>query len=133
MNRHVLTDLKMFQVEKKAVKTKISQRPAIRFPLPSALERIEEFLQENRWRLVDLFATLDKNKDWCVKKIDFARECKKKFLVISDSLIDELIAALSDTHSDYLNYKHLARGRSSHLSERRSQMMSKHSIKFDLI
>jgi hypothetical protein len=87
------------------------------------LEKIEEYLRENRWRLVDLFASLDKNKDWLVKTSDFIRECKQERLMLSDSLIEELIMALSKKNSHYLNYKGLARGRSSHLSDRRSQLL----------
>ena len=115
--------------------TVISQRPRIKYPLPSALEKIEEFLQENRWRLVDLFASLDKNKDWRVRKEDFVRACRRSELFqlsLSDSVIEELITALSHPNSDFINYKRLARGRSSHLSDKRNQLLqSVESIHMD--
>ncbi len=44
------------------MRTKSADRPKVKYPLPSALEKIESFLLENRWRLVDLFKSLDKNK-----------------------------------------------------------------------
>lgn len=88
------------------------------------MEKIEKFLNENRWRLVDLFKDLDKNKDWRVKRDDLIRECRKGRLEISESMIDELITVLG-SNAFKINYKSLARGRSSHLSERRSQLRGK--------
>lgn len=98
--------------------------PKIQYPTPSAMERIEKFLAENRWRLVDLFKNLDKNKDWRVKRDDLIRECRNGHLDISDGMIDELVAALG-SKAFKINYKSLARGRSSHLSERRAQIRGK--------
>lgn len=90
------------------------------------MQQIEEFLAENKWRLVDLFKDLDKNKDWKVMKNDFIRECKKGRLEISDSMIEELVIALSTSKSsDKINYRALANGRTSHLFERRSQLRGK--------
>jgi hypothetical protein len=113
------------QIERNPVRTKASQRPSIGYPIPTALDKIEEYLRENRWRLVDLFASLDKNKDWRVLASDFVRECRHGRLMLSDSLIEELVMALSEKNSHYLNYRVLARGRSSHLSDRRSQLIGK--------
>jgi hypothetical protein len=96
------------------------------------LEKIEDYLRENRWRLVDLFASLDKNKDWRVKTSDFILECKQQRLILTESLIEELIMALSEKNSHYLNYKGLARGRSSHLSERRSQLLGNQNWKKEI-
>ena len=47
--------------------------PIIRLPPPLAMERVEEFLTENRLRLLDLFRRLDRNKSWRVVKEDFMR------------------------------------------------------------
>ena len=49
----------------------------IRLPPPLAMERVEEFLAKNHWRLVDLFRTLDKDKSWKVVKEDFMRLIEK--------------------------------------------------------
>lgn len=108
------------KIEKIAKRTK-TPPPKIEYPLPGAMERIEKFLVENRWRLVDLFKDLDKNKDWRVKSNDLIRECRKGRLDISDGMIEELVAALG-SKTFKINYKSLARGRSSHLSERRAQL-----------
>lgn len=51
--------------------------PVIRLPPPLAMERVEEFLAENHWRLVDLFRRLDKNKSWNLVKEDFMRLVEK--------------------------------------------------------
>ncbi len=47
--------------------------PVIRLPPPLAMERVEKFLVNNHWRLLDLFRALDKNKSWAVVKEDFMR------------------------------------------------------------
>jgi len=111
------------KVEKLGKKSK-TPPPKIEYPTPGAMEQIEKFLNDNRWRLVDLFKDLDKNKDWRVKRDDLARECRKGRLEISDSMIDELITVLGSKTSK-INYKSLSKGRTSHLSERRAQFRGK--------
>ena len=109
----------------KTGRSKSSLTPRINYPTPLAMEQIELFLAENKWRLVDLFKDLDKNKDWIVYKKDFIRECKKGRLDISDSMIEELLVALSDPNSaksNKINYKALAKGRNSSVLDRRSQL-----------
>jgi hypothetical protein len=44
--------------------------PKIKYPTPSALTKIEQFLDQNKWRLIDLFKDLDKNKDWKIYKVN---------------------------------------------------------------
>ena len=51
--------------------------PKIRLPQPLAMERVEEFLASNRWRLIDLFRTLDRVKSWNLAKDDFMRFINK--------------------------------------------------------
>ena len=51
--------------------------PVIRLPPPLAMERVEEFLAENHWRLLDLFRTLDRSKSWGLVKEDFMRMIEK--------------------------------------------------------
>jgi hypothetical protein len=41
------------------------------------MEKIEDFLEENKWRLIDLFKDLDKDKDWLILKSDLSRQCLK--------------------------------------------------------
>ena len=47
-------------------RSKTSVTPQIKYPTPIAMEKIEKYLEENKWRLLDLFKDLDKNKDWKV-------------------------------------------------------------------
>ena len=112
----------MFQKKEKSSKASINRRPKIIYPNPIAMQQIEKFLDENRWRLIDLFRELDKDKDWHVFKDDFIRSCKNKRLEIRDYALDELVNALGTNAANAINYKSLAQGRSSHLSERRSQL-----------
>ena len=86
------------------------------------MEKIEALLGESKWRLLDLFKDMDKNKDWKVLKSDFLRECQKGRLNASNAMIEELMNALGADKSSYLNYKSLASGRNSHLIERRNQL-----------
>ena len=44
--------------------------PKINYPTPSALIKIEQFLDKNKLRLIDLFKDLDKNKDWKIYKVN---------------------------------------------------------------
>lgn len=73
-DRSVQTDVE----PEKFVKPKIRNRiPIIRLPPPLAMERVEQFLTNNHWRLVDLFRALDKTKSWAVVKEDFMRLIEK--------------------------------------------------------
>lgn len=89
------------------------------------MKNIENFLEANRWRLIDLFKDLDKNKDWSINRNDFLRECKKGKLEIPNEMIDELIKLLNSQRREKIFYKELAKGRTSHLSDRRSELKSK--------
>lgn len=51
--------------------------PKIRLPVPSAMEKVEEFLATNQWRLIDLFKSMDKEKSWRIAKDDFLRFIQK--------------------------------------------------------
>lgn len=51
--------------------------PKLRLPQPLAMERVEAFLAINRWRLIDLFRTLDRVKSWNIAKEDFMRFISK--------------------------------------------------------
>lgn len=86
------------------------------------MERIEKFLNENRWRLVDLFKNIDKSKDWHLNREELIRECRRGHLDINGSMVDELIMVLGNSKNFTINYKALSKGRTSHLSERRAQL-----------
>jgi hypothetical protein len=102
-------------------------KPKIVYPTPLAMEKIERFLNRNKWRLIDLFKDLDKNKDWSLLKSDFKREYNKGRISINDSMLDELIAALGSTKST-MNYKSFSRGRLGHLSDKRNQLRGKQKL-----
>ncbi len=80
-DRSVQTD----EEPKKNLKTNKDRHrvPIIRLPPPLAMERVEEFLAENHWRLLDLFRKLDKNKSWRVVKEDFMRLAEQVNFFIS--------------------------------------------------
>ena len=86
------------------------------------MEKIDLFLEENKWRLIDLFKELDKNKDWKVLKSDFVRECKNGRFNANNAMLEELIDALGSGKTSYINYKSLAKGWSNHMAETRNQL-----------
>lgn len=94
-----------------------------------AMKNIEDFLETNKWRLVDLFKDLDKNKDWSINKDDFLRGCKKGKLDLPSEMIDELVKILNSEKTEKIFYKELAKGRNSHLSDRRSELKGKFELK----
>lgn len=51
--------------------------PVIRLPTPLAMQKVEEFLYNNHWRLLDLFRALDQEKNWALVKEDFMRLAKQ--------------------------------------------------------
>jgi Ca2+-binding EF-hand superfamily protein len=80
--------------------------------IPSAMLNIDKFLDENKMRLVDLFKTIDKDKDWFVIKEDFIREFHAGNLDIKRKNVEELINNLSDEKNpNQINYKKLANSR----------------------
>jgi len=92
------------------------------------MSRIEAFLAANRWRLLDLFQSLDKNKDWKVLRADFVRECERGKIEASAAMIDELLLALGggDVESNMIDYRALYGERVSHLHDvRRAKLKGK--------
>lgn len=92
-----------------------------------AMEKIEQAIEEKKWRLLDLFKDLDKNKDWKLHREDFLREYAKGNLEVSEGMLDELLMAYGNFQN--LDYKNLVKGRSCLLSDRRRQIKGKLIIK----
>ena len=92
-------------------------KPKIILPTPIAMQKIEDSLEKEKWRLVDLFQDLDKNKDWKVQESDFKREYSR--LEITDAMLDELIMAYGNIQKK-IKYKELARGRTELSIDRRN-------------
>ena len=53
------------------------QTPMIKRPSPVAIQIIEKFLLEKKLRLIDLFQSADKNKDWKVTREEFRHIIKQ--------------------------------------------------------
>jgi len=65
--------------------------PVIRLPPPLAMERVEKFLVNNHWRLLDLFRALDKNKSWAVVKEDFMRLVEQVKIYLLKNLFKKIL------------------------------------------
>ena len=81
------------------------------------MQKIEESLDKEKWRLVDLFQDLDKNKDGKLQGSDFKRDCER--LGITDGMLEELLMAYGNAHKK-IKYKELARGRTELSIDRRN-------------
>jgi hypothetical protein len=86
------------------------------------MQNIESFLEINKWRLIDFFKDIDKNKDWVIIKTDLMRQYEMGRLNANELQIEELCSALGSGKSNSIDYKALASGRSSHLLERRKEL-----------
>ena len=86
------------------------------------MEKIEQFLEDNKWRLVDLFKGLDKDKDWKIYKSDFLREFKRGKLDTNEIMTDELVFALGTTKRNRLKYSSLFKGRVNYKLDKRNEM-----------
>ena len=51
--------------------------PVVRRPCPLAIRILEKFLQEKKIRLIDLFASVDKDKNWKVSREEFRHAITK--------------------------------------------------------
>ena len=51
--------------------------PKVHTPSPQALHAMEQFLKENRLRLVDVFQQVDKDKSWTLSKDEFLNAIRK--------------------------------------------------------
>jgi hypothetical protein len=83
------------------------------------MQKIEEVLDKNKWRLLDLFMDLDKNKDWKLQESDFHRECTQ--LGITDAMLDELLMAYG-SNQKRIKYKELAKGRTDLIADKRNSI-----------
>lgn len=91
----------------------------IKPPTLQAFSKIEEYIAKHRLRLVDMFARVDKNKDWLISWDELRQVFRKLEIPISDAEVDELIAALDRNNDGNLDYRELLKGRLAYKLERR--------------
>lgn len=51
--------------------------PRLKAPAPLGLRILDHYLKEEKLRLVDLFTSADKNKDWKISREEFIKSCVK--------------------------------------------------------
>lgn len=86
------------------------ESPTIKRPSPLAIHILEQFLAENKLRVLDLFSSTDKDKDWQVTREEFRQAVRQAKIPISDTLLEDLILALDTDLNDTLDYRELAKG-----------------------
>jgi len=122
-------------------KTSVSKKKNDNTPMV-AIEVIDDFLYENKLRLIDLFVAADRDKDWMLSRKEFRHVVKKAKIPISSKLLDELIIALDVDNNNQLDYSELAKGmdryramkrtkKSSLLKSRRSTAEEQHISNFE--
>ena len=53
------------------------ESPTIKRPSPLAIHILEQFLAENKLRVLDLFSSTDKDKDWQVTREEFRQAVRR--------------------------------------------------------
>ena len=65
-----------------------SKLPNINVPTPLAIKILEQYLRQNKLRLIDLFTSVDKNKDWKISRDEFFKVCDKVSKSLSLNSVD---------------------------------------------
>lgn len=55
----------------------LSSLPHLKAPAPLGLKILDEHLKEKKLRLIDLFTSTDKNKDWKLSRDEFIKSCEE--------------------------------------------------------
>lgn len=87
-----------------------SELPQLKIPAPLGLKILDEHLRKNKLRLIDLFTSVDKNKDWHISREEFIKSCEEKNIPISKGLLEDMLISLDMNLDEVLNYKEMAIG-----------------------
>ena len=126
------SQLEMEEVKSKASAPLPPKPPSPPPPkVPTALPKLESFLEEKHLRLLDFFKRMDKNKDWLVTVNDLQSVVKQYDIPVTDKECTELFSSIETKKKGEMSYKELLRGiskwtsklnrSSSHLSRIREQ------------
>ena len=107
--------------EAKITNAQVQMIPVLDTPLPMALAMIAEYLQSSKMRLVDLFARMDKNKDWNTSRAELKSALLATGIPLTETLLEELIITLDVNGDDQLSYQELARGIEAYHKDQRWQ------------
>lgn len=103
----------------KLLSAHVDSLPLIEIPLPMALALIADYLHKNRLRLIDLFATVDSDKDWLMTREELKKSFKRIAIPLTDHQLDELITTLDINNDNQLSYKELSLGIEAYYKDRR--------------
>ena len=79
--------------------------------MPEAMITINEFVEQNRLRLIDFFTQFDKDKDWYISETEFRKALCLANIRVPDQQLDNFISALDRDDNGLLDYRELVRGR----------------------
>ncbi|XP_045164216.2 EF-hand calcium-binding domain-containing protein 12-like [Mercenaria mercenaria] len=84
--------------------------PHLKIPAPLGLKILDDHLKEKKLRLIDLFTSTDKNKDWRLSRDEFIKSCEERSIPISRGLLEDMLISLDMNLDEELDYKEMARG-----------------------
>ncbi|XP_022302015.2 EF-hand calcium-binding domain-containing protein 12-like [Crassostrea virginica] len=93
--------------------------PNVKIPAPLGIRILEEHLRKNKMRLIDLFVSTDKDKDWKITRDEFRKVIQESKVPMSEALLEDMILSLDLDYDNNLDYKELAKGLSFWKKERR--------------
>ncbi|KAL4226312.1 EF-hand calcium binding domain 12 [Mactra antiquata] len=93
--------------------------PYLKVPAPLGLQILDKHLKEQKLRLIDIFTSTDKNKDWNLSREEFIKSCEERNIPISKALLEDMLISLDMNLDDELNYKEMTRGMDLARRERR--------------
>ena len=111
--------LKAKQRKRRLSSVHVDLLPFVKSPLPIALAMIADYLAEKRLRLIDLFAKVDKNKDWKMTREELKTAFKRIKIPLSDLELDHLIFTLDVNNDNELSYKEVVQGIDAYHKDRR--------------
>jgi hypothetical protein len=54
--------------------------PHLKIPAPLGLKILDDHLKQKKLRLIDLFTSTDKNKDWRISRDEFIKSCEEVYM-----------------------------------------------------
>jgi len=90
-------------------------------PLPSGMEILVQFIQDNRMRVKELFFQFDKDQSGDITKDEFKAGLKECGIKMSETQLDTLIESIDIDNSNTIEYSEILYGKNVVMSDRRFQ------------
>ena len=98
------------QTPPKLTKSQMRLLPLLQQPMPVALSIIAEYCYVNKLRLLDLYAQIDKDKNWLISRDEVRKIVHENKIPLTEAQLEAMIIALDVDNNDQLDYRELAQG-----------------------